>query len=282
MNHYAVLGLMPGASDEDIKKAYRKLAQKHHPDKGGDEAKFKEIKQAYEFLTGPQKKSADAEGADFHTMEDIIREMKRAHARARGQGFEEGFRIIQEFVSEVSMLDAFKGYTMQVVIDGVKDEIKIPAGIPNGARGGYKTVGGRDAFVTVRFNSGPYKVKTIHDCVQLVDPSGKKFTGEIDSGLVEYVLDIDALDLLLGAWVDVVDFTGERCAMRVPAGHNPNFKLKLKNKGYVNWSIQKSEAAKVRADMYVKLNPVFKQPKDLDKTKVEALYKVVGFAPVAA
>ena len=63
-DYYDVLGLTKGASDDDIKKAYRKLAMKHHPDRNqGDgakasEEKFKEAKEAYEMLSDPQKKAA--------------------------------------------------------------------------------------------------------------------------------------------------------------------------------------------------------------------------------
>ena len=63
-DYYEVLGLTKGASDDDIKKAYRKLAMKHHPDRNqGDgakasEEKFKEAKEAYEMLSDPQKKAA--------------------------------------------------------------------------------------------------------------------------------------------------------------------------------------------------------------------------------
>ncbi len=53
---YASLGLPRSATPKDIKKAYRKLALKHHPDRGGDEAKFKEISVAYELLSDPEKK----------------------------------------------------------------------------------------------------------------------------------------------------------------------------------------------------------------------------------
>ena len=61
---YEVLGLAKGASDDEIKKAYRKLAMKYHPDRNqGDKAKeaeaqFKEVKEAYEMLSDPQKRAA--------------------------------------------------------------------------------------------------------------------------------------------------------------------------------------------------------------------------------
>ena len=54
---YNILGVSKGASDDEIKKAYRKLAHKHHPDKpGGDEAKFKEINEAYQVLSDRSKR----------------------------------------------------------------------------------------------------------------------------------------------------------------------------------------------------------------------------------
>lgn len=64
MDYYATLGLKRGASDADIKKAYRSLAMKHHPDRGGDEKKFKEISQAYEALSDPEKKRIVDLGGD--------------------------------------------------------------------------------------------------------------------------------------------------------------------------------------------------------------------------
>ena len=63
-DYYDILGVPRNASEDDIKKAYRKLAMKHHPDRNqGDaakaaEEKFKEAKEAYEMLTDPQKRAA--------------------------------------------------------------------------------------------------------------------------------------------------------------------------------------------------------------------------------
>jgi len=55
-DYYQILGVSRSASSDDIKKAYYKLAHKHHPDKGGDENKFKEINEAYQVLSNREKK----------------------------------------------------------------------------------------------------------------------------------------------------------------------------------------------------------------------------------
>lgn len=55
-DYYEVLGVGKSASPDEIKKAYRRLAVQHHPDRGGDEAKFKEVSEAYEILKEPSKR----------------------------------------------------------------------------------------------------------------------------------------------------------------------------------------------------------------------------------
>jgi curved DNA-binding protein len=57
MNYYDILGVNQNTSQDDIKKAYKKLAMQHHPDRGGDNKKFQEISQAYDTLSDTQKKS---------------------------------------------------------------------------------------------------------------------------------------------------------------------------------------------------------------------------------
>lgn len=56
-DYFNILGVAATASDDDIKKAYRSLAMKHHPDRGGDQAKFQEIQEAYAILSDPQKRA---------------------------------------------------------------------------------------------------------------------------------------------------------------------------------------------------------------------------------
>jgi molecular chaperone DnaJ len=53
---YQILGVAKGASDDEIKKSFRRLAHEHHPDKGGDPAKFKDINEAYQVLSNKEKR----------------------------------------------------------------------------------------------------------------------------------------------------------------------------------------------------------------------------------
>ena len=95
-DYYEVLGLSKGASDDEIKKAYRKLAKKYHPDvnkEPGAEEKFKEINEAYEVLSDPQKRA----GYDQY-----------GFAGADGQGFG-GFSNMGGFSDLNDIFDAFMG-----------------------------------------------------------------------------------------------------------------------------------------------------------------------------
>lgn len=79
-NYYRTLGIEPGANKDEIKKAYRKLAQKYHPDRpGGDSKKFQEIKEAYEKLSNPEKYQQQEPSftwnhANFGDVEDLVRD----------------------------------------------------------------------------------------------------------------------------------------------------------------------------------------------------------------
>ena len=98
INYYEVLEVENNASGDDIKKAYHKLAVKHHPDKGGDPEKFKYIAEAYEVLSDPEKKAEhdrklkSPAGGRRQWMEDRLREaeMKAAAQEERDRAeFEE-------------------------------------------------------------------------------------------------------------------------------------------------------------------------------------------------
>lgn len=85
MNHYETLGINDNANADEIKRAYRKLAAKHHPDKGGDTGLFQNISRAYETLSDPQRKAQyDAERNGMHHGFDPF-----AHAASMGQPWQD-------------------------------------------------------------------------------------------------------------------------------------------------------------------------------------------------
>ena len=96
-DHYRILGLQRDASEADIKKAYRTLALKWHPDrfstksddeKAKAEVQFKKINDAYEFLTDPQRKKLWDQG---HDREEVEQKIEMAKQQAAQGGMRGGF-----------------------------------------------------------------------------------------------------------------------------------------------------------------------------------------------
>jgi len=140
-DYYEVLGLAKNASEEDIKKAYRKLAMKHHPDRNnGDDAKkaeekFKEAKEAYEMLSDSQKRAAydqyghagvdpnlggrggaEGFGGFAEAFGDIFGDIFGANARG-GRGGQQVYRGSDlSYAMEISLEEAARGKETQIRI----------------------------------------------------------------------------------------------------------------------------------------------------------------------
>ena len=89
-DYYKILGVPRGASDEEIKKAYRKLARKYHPDLNpGDktaEARFKEIQEAYAVLSDPKKRAQYDQFGDLGGAPPGAAAPSRKHRHRRHEG----------------------------------------------------------------------------------------------------------------------------------------------------------------------------------------------------
>ena len=151
-DHYATLGVSKDASPDEIKKAFRKLASQHHPDKGGDTAKFQEIQSAYDTLGDPDKRAAydnpapqgfQQYGGMPPGFEDVINQMFGGGYSPFSNGF--GFRQNPQparnrtlnIQTTITLEEAFYGKDLvaNVTLPSGRDqilEIKIPAGIQDG------------------------------------------------------------------------------------------------------------------------------------------------------
>jgi DnaJ-class molecular chaperone len=268
---YQILGVQRDASQAEIKKAYRKLASTHHPDKGGDTKVFQEIQSAYETLSDPEKRAKYDSPQQFtageDTIDDILKAMRRAH--------EQHFRnMVQSVVVQRPIIDGFNGFDLKVTLLGVEETVKIPAGVPNGARGKYKTESGKELYVTVHLVHEKLSVIDIQNAEAIRRQNGELNSPILNTGIMSTTIEVDALDIIAGSYVFVTDFTGTELQVRVPAGFNPESFLKVKGKGYSNWNAQQAKAAD-RGDLLIKVIPVFKPLSELDKDKVRALHKLV-------
>jgi len=155
-DYYKILGVAKGANDDEIKKAYRKLAHQHHPDKaGGNEAKFKEINEAYQVLSDKTKRSqydqygqtfeqaqrgGGAGGAGFSGFGDFDFNdiFSRSGFGSQGGGFEDIFSdIFGTGGSQGGRRRRGQGQNIQVDLEisfkemvmGVEKEVKLYKGI---------------------------------------------------------------------------------------------------------------------------------------------------------
>jgi len=158
-DYYEILGVSKNATDDEVKRAYRKLAHQYHPDKNkGDDKKFKEINEAYQVLGNHEKREQydrfgrtfsdqDAPGGggfsygDFGGLSDILEELFGFGRRSRSGeggfdfnfgsgGFGRSWSTIQTNLN-LDFVTAILGGDVEVSVRGERIKLKIPAGIQN-------------------------------------------------------------------------------------------------------------------------------------------------------
>jgi len=121
MNHYTTLGVSQTATLDEIKRAYKRLATKHHPDKGGNPEEFKKIVSAYETLSDQAKRS------DYDFSLDTEAQLRRP--------FEYRFRYEMQrnrdvtLAAQISLESVITGTVIDTIINEKVVSLKIPPGI---------------------------------------------------------------------------------------------------------------------------------------------------------
>jgi DnaJ-class molecular chaperone len=241
MDYYNTLGLQRNASDAEIKKAYRSMAMKYHPDRGGDEKKFKEISQAYEFLSDPQKKQIIDLGGDpnaqpgmgggqnpfeFHfntgNMNDIFGNFGFGGFGRQPQRRNRSLNINVEITLEDVL--SGKDFTAEVSIPGKNKmiNIQIPPGIEHGQQIRYEGMGD---------DSIP-GLKPGDLLVNVIVREHARYKREGTSLIVER--EVSVWDALLGASIEIQTLDRKTLSMSLPPGTQPDTVMSCKGEGLPN------------------------------------------------
>ena len=227
---YNILGVDKTSSENDIKKAYRKLAKEYHPDKAeGNEEKFKEIADAYETLGNPQKKAqydqmANNPFADFghdftgSMFEDLLRNQNFSGAFNQRYGYNSKGRN-STGVLRITLADSYYGTSRDVRIGMKTVKVDIPPGIRNGQKLRLKGLGQRGQ--TEDLNGDLIMtIEIINDNNFFVDNQG-----------LHTIKNISLFDALLGG-KDSLDVYDKKISFSIPSGTSNGKVLRVKGKGF--------------------------------------------------
>lgn len=282
MDYYSLLGVSRNVSDADLKKAFKAQSMKHHPDRGGDAEKFKEINEAYQVLKDPKKRSmydqhgtADPQqfqqrqaynfsqnspfgGFSFTGNPEDLQDIFAAFGQGMNTRYSPPKNKDIGLTYTLNFEDIFqdKLVTLQYGLPNGKKEIvdvKIPAGVKNGD--------------TVRVTGhGDHTLKHLPkgNLILKIRVNGLKgWQREGDD--IHTIKQISVLDLILGSQIDLTTPEGNSLKVKVPKGTQPGTVLSMAGYGVPNVNTSK------RGNLYLQLKGVV--PKFTDK-QLDALRKV--------
>lgn len=256
-DHYQTLGVPRTASEDDIKRAYRRLASQHHPDKGGDKERFQEIQQAYAVLSDPaQRQQYDnpgvrvnfgGQGMPGFNFDDIF----QMFGARMGPDVEQMRRVMRVQLW-ITIEDVAVGgpRTISLAQNGHQGmvEINVPAGIEDGESVRYPGLAPNNGDLVVQYRVRPDN--------QWQRQGSTVFTD----------VTVDFWDLILGAAVNVNTLTRSVISVTVPPRTQPGTVLRVRGHGLPNkYNNQKG-------DLMVRVQA--RLPSDLPEHIVQSIRKI--------
>ena len=229
MDYYELLGVQPNATPNEIKKAYRKLAMKHHPDKGGDVEQFKKIQTAYDTLSDSEKRhqydnpnpfenfqGGDPFAGQGNPFADIFGDIFGQRQQRRPQNFNAETSI------QVTLEEVYFGTSRQIDIGTGPIEITVPKGIKDGT---IFNVPGKAPQQDPNLPPGDLRVRLQVAPHSVFGRDGLSLIGAIE---------IDYLSAILGTSIELKHISGSKLSVTVPPNTKPDSRLKLRGQGFTN------------------------------------------------
>ena len=274
MSHYDTLGVSKTATPEEIKKAYRKLASQHHPDKGGDTAKFQEIQTAYDTLSDPTKRSEydnpQPQGfrfnsSDFDGMPPGFDEIFRNFGfggrgpfghQHRSQPRKNKDLRVEITISLVETLSEQNKTLSVQTTNGHRETVNvtIPRGVVRGTSIRYPGLG--DTF----FNTLPRG--DLYIIVNVVDDP-RFHIHDLD---IITTANITCFEAILGHKLEIETLDNRVLELQVPAGAQNGMLLRIRNEGLYQMN------SHIRGNILVKLNVTV--PTNLSETQLDLVRQI--------
>ena len=262
-DYYKTLGVSQDATNDEIKRAFKKIAKKEHPDRGGNESVFKEANEAYDTLKDTNKRqeydamrrfgsSMGGRGSNFNFTGnfdeffggDFFDEFMSGVGGGRRSRFRQRPRQNRDVRLSLSLsikeIMRHNERTLSFRLPSGRDEIvqvKIPAGVQNGVTFRYSGMGDDSDNTVPR---GNLLIK-----VNVLDSDG--FTRKGSDLYTDKT--INAFQAMRGVDIVIRDLEDRIVKVKVPAGTQPGSILSLKNKG-----MPVHESLNIRGNMYVKIH----------------------------
>jgi curved DNA-binding protein len=274
-DHFNTLGVGTNATDDEIKTAYKKLAMKHHPDRGGDQAKFQQLQEAYATLSDPERRArwqqekqfaqfgahpGGAGGFNFSfggaDINDIFRQFTGGHPfGARQQVKNQDLRVGIE-LDLVSTLASQKHHiNVQHANGSTKTvEIEIPRGVQAGMQMRFAGHGDQsmtnlpagDLYVEFRVRQHPdFVINGIH---------------------LSKSLALNCIDAILGTSVKITGLDGTKFELTVPAGTQNNTRFRIPSQGL--WDVNNP----IKGDLFIDVS--LQVPTTVTEYQLQALQQL--------
>lgn len=244
-NYYDILGVNKNATQEDIKKSYRLLSKKYHPDKnGGDDTKFKEINQAYSVL-GDEAKRREYDNRDRNPWEFAF------------GGFRSPMPSDINVSITISLEDAYMGCKRTVSNGSRRYEVDIPRGIISGRSIKVPGLGNPGYDINGKYANGDLIIKinvTNTDCMYLNS-----------DGSLEVTAAVNWIDAILGSKI-TVDVFDRQVEVKVPAYTQNGGWTIVSNAGFPKFQQE--------GYGFLKVNFIVKMPKHLTDSQVSKLTEI--------